>query len=168
MSLSGDVVVDFREVEDSTMCELFKDKKSFVLTNVPRLSMTEVVEKVERLIGECGMRSRVYAKGRSAAVAGLAIPTIPTITVGAGAAAFIAGHTVATFNPDYEIGTNRTTGQLTITYTKWESVSAAADAVGDALGSAATKAGAEISAAASKAGEEISSLASKLKDKILR
>ena len=157
MSLTGDVIVEFSTVEDRTMRELFKEKKSFTISNVPRLSMTEVVEKVEKLIEECGMRSRVYAKGRSAAIVGAVIPTVPTMAVGVGTAAFIAGHPVATFNPDYEIGTNRATGNLSITYTKWESVSAAADAVGDAVGTATAK-----------AGEEISALASKLKDKIFR
>lgn len=165
MSLSGDVVVDFNKVEENALRELFKAKKSFVVTDVPRLSMAEVVEKIERLIEECGMRSRVYAKGRSAAMAGAVIPTIPTMAVGLGTALFITGHTVSTFNPDYEIGTNRATGSLTITYTKWESVSAAADAVGEAVGKATEKAGEEISAAAAKVGDEISALASKLKDK---
>lgn len=162
MSLSGDLIIDFGKVDEEAMRDLFKDKKSFVLANVPRFSMAEVAVKVERLIEECGMRSRIYVKGRSAAVAGLAVIAAPPLAVGA--AAFIAGHRVATFNPDYEIGTNRATGNISITYTKWESVSAAADAVG----AATTKAGEEISSAASKAGEEISALASKLKDKIFR
>lgn len=168
MSLTGDVIVDFSKVDDKAMRKLFEDRKSFIVANVPRLSMTEVVRKVERLIEECGMRSRVYAKGRSAVMVGIAIPTPATAALGLGTAAFIAGHTVATFNPDYEIGTNRATGTLSISYTKWESVSAATGAVGDAVGAATAKAGAEISAVASKAGEEISTLASKLKDKILR
>lgn len=151
MTFSSDLIVDFTKVQDATLRDMFNAKKSFVITEVPRLSMTEVVEKLEKLIEECGMRSRVYAKGRSAGMVGVAIPTPATIAVGVSTAAFIAGHTVATFNPDYEIATNRATGTLTISYTKWESVSAAADAVG---------------AATAKAGAEISAFGTKLKNKL--
>lgn len=139
MSLSKDVVIDFYKIDESHVVNLLKNKKSFIIENVPRLSMGEASSKIERLIDAQGMRSRVYAKGRSAAVAGLAIPTLPTIAAGATTAAFIAGHKAVTFNPDYEIGTNRATGTLTITYTKWESLAAATSSVGDTVGSVASK-----------------------------
>lgn len=155
MSLSGDVIVDFLTIEESHVVALIKEKKSFVIDNVPRLSMGEAVEKMEKLIEGAGLRSRVYAKGRSAVIAGLAIPTIPTITAGAATAAFIAGHNALTFNPDYEIATNRTTGTLTLTYTKWESVAEATSAMGDS-----------VSSAADKVSEAVGSAASKLKSKL--
>lgn len=137
MLLSGDVIVDFLTIDEAHVRDLLMKKKSFIIESVPLTAISKAVGKIERLIDECGMRSRVYKKGRSTLVAAAAIPTIPTIAVGVSTAAFIAGHTAATFNPDYEIATNMATGTLTINYTKWESLAAATSSVSDAVGSAA-------------------------------
>ena len=53
---------------------------------------------------------------RSAAIAGIAIPTGITQLGGLAVAAGTAIHNLATFNPDYEIGKNYVKSTVTVTY----------------------------------------------------
>ena len=73
-----------------------------------------IVEAIEGCIEKTGMRCRVYTEYRTAALAG----EIFLGGIGLIAAAGIAAHNIATFNPDYEIGKNKLNGSVTVTYKK--------------------------------------------------
>ena len=103
-----------KQISDSEVDALFDQRKSFVLEDISRTSMSEAVEKIESR----GLDCRVYTKGRAAAIAATAIPTPATFLGGLASAIAIGAHNVATWNPDYEIAKNLAMGTLTIEYKK--------------------------------------------------
>lgn len=114
-------VYPIKEISDEEVSKLIDDRRSFVLENVARTSMSEAIEALEKLLKSKGLTCRVYTKGRAAALGAMAIPNPVTAAVGLGSAAFIGGHNLATFNPDYEIAKNLATGTITlVAQNKWD------------------------------------------------
>ena len=94
--------------------ELISSKKSFRIFSVKDISF--IVNKIEKSIEKKGLSCRVYSEMRSAAIAGIAIPTGITQLGGLAVAAGTAIHNLAPFNPDYEIGKNYVKSTVTVTY----------------------------------------------------
>ena len=111
---------DMRLTTDDLTTELIQrliDKKyNFQVLAVT--NMTNVVSKIEGIIEKKGYKCRVYTENRSAALAGIAIPTGITQLAGLGSAIGMAVHNIATFNPDFEIGKNKFNGTVTVKYKK--------------------------------------------------
>ena len=118
-SFSSEVVYSMESSSKEQIRTLIREKRSFVLTDVSRMAMPEAVTWLEKLVDDAGMRSRVYAKGRTAVIGAAVIPTPFTWGAALASAAFIGAHNLVTINPDYEIGTNRVTGTITLEHTKW-------------------------------------------------
>lgn len=93
---------------------LIQNRESFKISNVTQSEMGGLVDQLERMIENEGLRCRIYTKGRIAA-AGVGL-----FSLGAGAAALagIAAHNIATFNPDYEIEKDLLGSSLTVSYKK--------------------------------------------------
>lgn len=135
-------VYSINSISNEAVSELIAERRSFVLENVARLSMSEAIETLEKIIESKGMTCRVYTKGRVAAVGVFAVPNPVTAAVSLGTAAFIGAHKLATFNPDYEIAKNMATGTITLeAQDKWdfEGVRRASGAVADTVSSAGNK-----------------------------
>jgi hypothetical protein len=122
-------VYDIKKVPDSKIKELLSSKQGFVLENIKRTNMGEAVKRIETMMDNMGLSSRIYQKGRVASMATYAAAPMATgpvgalaaIGVAAGSGAAIAAHNLVTFNPDYEIAKNMVTGTLTITpQKKWK------------------------------------------------
>lgn len=77
-----------------------RDRQSFSVINVDFGKQSTAVEIVENAIESAGLSCRVRTANRGWAVAALSVATLGT---GALAAAAIAGHDLATKNPDYEV-----------------------------------------------------------------
>jgi hypothetical protein len=119
--------------------------------------MSEAVLFIERAIGGEGLTSRVYTKGRFAAMALLGSPA---------AAIGIAAHNIATWNPDYEIMKRPIDKMLRVSYTKdapsWaETAMGAASAVGQGISDAANMTAAVASEAAAAIGQGVADAAEK-------
>ena len=107
-------VYSIKNVTDEQVAEMISAKKSFVLEDIGRTNMGEAIDKLERMLKNKGLKSRVYTKGRSAAIIGeLAVPLVGWASVAA-----IGIHNLATWNTDYEIAKNIVTGTLTVNYKK--------------------------------------------------
>lgn len=74
--------------------------QSFSVVNVDFGKQSTVVDIIEKAIEGAGLSCRVRTANRGWAVAALSVATLGT---GAVAAAAIAGHDLATINPDYEV-----------------------------------------------------------------
>lgn len=109
-------ILDFSadELDDETLSRLIAEKKSFQIVAVKHLG--SVVNKLEGTIEKSGLRCRVYTEYRSAAMTGMVIPVVWSVSVLS--ALGIAAHNIATFNPDYEIGKNKLAGTVTVIYKK--------------------------------------------------
>jgi len=94
--------------------ELIKNRKSFQVVAVKDIGY--MVNKLEGAIEKKDLKCRVYSEFRTAAIAGIAIPTPVTIFGGIAAAAGAAVHNIATFNPDYEIGKNYVKKSISVIY----------------------------------------------------
>lgn len=105
-------IYSFKSMSNCRMERMLKDGTSFVLEDIDRKNMSEVVETVEKMIESMGMSCRIYTKGRSAAL--IAVPVVGLSY----AIAALGIHNLATWNPDYELAKNLITGTLTITYKK--------------------------------------------------
>lgn len=76
--------------------------------------MSEAVLFVEREIGSEGMTSRVYTKGRAAALlVSIALPAVGIATTAA-----LSAHNLATLNPDYEVLKRPIDGAIRLIYVK--------------------------------------------------
>ena len=107
-------VYSLESLADGDIKDLISQHKSFVIENIARRNMPEVVQAVEKVIDSEGLKCRVYTKGRVAAIAAeLVVPV-----VGWAAAVAMGAHNIATWNPDYELAKNLLTGSLTINYKK--------------------------------------------------
>ncbi|MFC4260365.1 hypothetical protein ACFOZ5_15205 [Marinobacter lacisalsi] len=104
------------ELTESKVSDLVSNKKSFQVVAVKDISFT--VNKIEGAIEKTGLRCRVYTEYRSAAIAGMAVPTGVTQVTGLFSAIGMAAHNLATLNPDYEIGKNKMKGTVTVIYKK--------------------------------------------------
>jgi hypothetical protein len=102
------------ELASTKLSELIAQRKSFQISAVKDVSF--VVNKVEGEIERQNLRCRVYTEYRSAAIAGVAVPTGITQVTGLASAIGIGVHNLATFNPDYEIGKNSLAGTVTVKY----------------------------------------------------
>ncbi len=135
--------------------------------------MSEAVQFVERAIGGEGLRSRVYTKGRYAAMA----PALIGSPIGVFAAIGMAAHHIATWDPDYEIMKRPIDKMLRVSYVKdtpdltvkaADVVSDAAAAVGQGVTDTAGAVASAVSDAAAAVGQGVtdsaSSVASVVKD----
>ncbi len=104
------------DITTETLAELIAQKASFQIVAVKNIS--SVVNKLEGIIEQKGLRCRVYTEYRSASLASMAIPTGVTQLAGFASAIGIAAHNLATLNPDYEIGKNKPAGRVTVIYKK--------------------------------------------------
>lgn len=98
------------ELSSEKLKYLISHKESFQVVGVADIS--KVVESVEGCVETLGMKCRVYTEFRTAALAG----EVLVGGIGLIAAAGIALHNLATYDPDYEIGKNMVTGHVTVTY----------------------------------------------------
>ena len=80
---------------------LIRQRKSFAV--VGAVDTSRIANVMEKKIESAGLRCRVYSANRSAAMAGMVIPTGVTQVVGAFSALSIGIHNLLTFNCDYEI-----------------------------------------------------------------
>ncbi|TVT30224.1 hypothetical protein [Marinobacter vinifirmus] len=104
------------ELTESKLTELVSNKKSFQVVAVKDISYT--VNKIEGAIEKKGLRCRVYTEYRSAAMAGMVVPTGVTQVAGLFSAIGMAAHNLATLNPDYEIAKNQIKSTVTVAYKK--------------------------------------------------
>jgi hypothetical protein len=111
-------VYSIKELSNSQVEGMLRDKKSFVLEDVDRVNFSEAIETMENLMEGLGLKCRVYTKGRKALIVGAATPTPVTFLAGVASAVAIGAHNVATWDPDYEVGKNLAMGTLTIEYKK--------------------------------------------------
>lgn len=102
------------ELNEVTLSELISNRKSFKVVAVKDISFT--VNKLEGAIEKKGLRCRVYTEYRSAAMAGMAIPTGITQVAGLLSAIGMAAHNLATLNPNYEIAKNQINDTVTVIY----------------------------------------------------
>jgi hypothetical protein len=98
-SLKDSGEVNASELSKELLDFLLRNSASFTVRAVPDLAA--VVQRVENRIEELGMKCRVYTENRAVVAGGVAFTP-----VGLAGVAAIAVHTVATWNPDYEIGKN--------------------------------------------------------------
>lgn len=94
--------------------DLIANYQSFKVVAVADIS--KVVNEIEGRIEKAGLSCRVYTEYRSTAVAGSFWG--PTAVLGLAAGIGIAAHNLATFNPDYEIGKNKMSSTIMVTYKK--------------------------------------------------
>jgi hypothetical protein len=111
-------VYSIKVISDEKISSLINDKQSFVLEDIASRNIGEAVRAVERVIESKGLKCRVYLKGRSATVAAAASSMTPVALGGWASAIGIGLHSLATWDPDYEIAKNPATGTLTVTYKK--------------------------------------------------
>lgn len=111
-------VYSIKNISDSQVENLFREKKSFVLEDIDRTNFSEAVETIEKMIEGLGMKCRIYTKGRKALMVGAVTPNPVTFVAGVASAIAIGTHNVATWSPDYEVGKNLAMGTLTIEYQK--------------------------------------------------
>ncbi|MEX1221769.1 MAG: hypothetical protein WEA82_06610 [Idiomarina sp.] len=109
-------VYKFNGLKDDQLLKLLNEHDSFIIDDVPQLFFSETIETLEKHIDNLGMKSRVYSKARKTLMAGSFFG--PTALFGVASAAFMGAHNLVTYDPDYEIGKNRITGTLTVTYKK--------------------------------------------------
>ena len=102
------------ELSREKLDELITSRQSFKIFAVKDISFT--VNKIEGAIEKKNLSCRVYSEMRSAAIAGIVIPTGITQLGGIAVAAGTAIHNLATFNPDYEIRKNYVKSTVTVTY----------------------------------------------------
>lgn len=96
-------IFKFESLSDERLTELLTNNESFVIEGIKRRNMQEVTKHLESIMDAQGLKSRVYAKGRKALMAGMAIFTPVTFVTGAVTALTIGVHNVVTWKPDYEI-----------------------------------------------------------------
>ena len=104
------------ELSAEKLGELILQRRSFEVVAVRNIST--VVNKLEGAIETRGLRCRVYTEYRSAAIAGVAVPTGITQVTGLATAFGVGVHNIVTYNPDYEIAKNKLKGVVTVTYKK--------------------------------------------------
>ena len=104
MSVTYDVV-RFAELDQTKCDELIRARKSFEVVNVPAFRQKDAVAIVENRIEALGLTCRVYQKGRF----GLGLHPLGLLG--------LAAHNLATFDPDYEIRKEFSTG-IVVTYKK--------------------------------------------------
>jgi hypothetical protein len=111
--MPGEILeISASSLTDEKLHTLISEKRSFKVTSVANIS--EVVAQVEPKIEAAGLKVRVYTEYRTAALAGEALIG----GLGALAAVGIAAHNLATWDPDYEIGKNKLSDSVTVTYKK--------------------------------------------------
>lgn len=105
--------VKYDSLNNTYLDSMITNKKSFEVLGAGG-KIKECVSLIEKTIESNGLTCRIYTEGRSAAVA----TGLLTLGVGLVAAAGIAAHNVATFNPDYEIGKNLIKNKITVKFKK--------------------------------------------------
>ena len=104
------------ELSTEKLRELVAQKRSFQVAAVKDISY--VVNKLEGEIEKQNLRCRVYTEYRTAAIAGVVVPTGVTQLAGIATAIGVGLHNLATINPDYEIAKNQVMSTVTATYQK--------------------------------------------------
>lgn len=110
--LSEIIEIRASEVTGAMLGKLVHEKKSFKICAVADIS--EAVKLAEKYIEIYGMSCRVYTENRAAIAAG----GLLLGGIGALAAVGVAAHNVATWNPDYEIGKDLISNNVTVIYKK--------------------------------------------------
>lgn len=100
------------ELSTSTIKNLLTGKKSFQICGVTDVSKCAIL--IEGEIEKLNLSCRIYTEYRTAALAG----EVFLGGVGIVAAAAIAAHNLATFNPDYEIGKNKINSTVSVNFKK--------------------------------------------------
>lgn len=101
-------------VSDEQVNSLVESRESFVLEGISMTKMSEVIEKLEKIMADHGLKSRVFTKGRLGLAAATFVTPVSALA-GWATGVGIAAHNIATYDPDYEIAKNKITGTLTIT-----------------------------------------------------
>jgi hypothetical protein len=105
-------IISASELTDILLDQLITNKKSFQVVGVSDIG--KVVHKVEGRVERNGFSCRVYTEYRATALAGEMVAG----GLGVLAAAGMAIHNLATYNPDYEIGKNKLNSSVSVTYKK--------------------------------------------------
>lgn len=95
--------------------KLITEKKSFTITDIPKHSFGKTVKTIESLIETQGLSCRIYTAGR---IAAMGAASAWSLIGGIAAGLAIAAHTVATYNPEYEIAKYQLSRKLIITHKK--------------------------------------------------
>lgn len=104
------------ELDKHQLKSLIEERNSFIVVAVR--DIPSVVNRIEGEIEKQNFSCRVYTEYRSAAIAGMAVPTGITQVAGLAAAVGIGVHNLFTLNPDYEIGKNQVNNTVTVLYKK--------------------------------------------------
>ncbi|WP_367396307.1 hypothetical protein [Pantoea sp. Ep11b] len=105
-----------KDLTESALKEFIEKKASFQVIDVDEISLG--VNRIEREIERQQMTCRVYTEYRTAAIAGIAVPTGFTQLFGIATAIGVGIHNAVTYNPDYEIGKNKLGSHISVFYKK--------------------------------------------------
>lgn len=97
----------YREVNDNQLKAMIAKHESFVLEVVNKSDLMQACSKMEDLIEAQSLSCRIYTEYRSAAAVLQPWVLVPILL-----------HDLATYNPDYEIGRNVITNEVSVTYKK--------------------------------------------------
>lgn len=116
--------IAYAELQSSDLKKLILEKQSFVLIGI-RGNIMDSISKVETEIESQGMKCRVTTdlKGTmaGAGAVGVLSAAVAAVPAAAAGAAFFMGsiiHSIATYNPDYEIVKDYINAKLTIKHKK--------------------------------------------------
>lgn len=93
---------------------LIAEHRSFEVWNVDMEALFDAVQAIETEIEKQRLTCRIYTRGRLAAVA----LGIFRLKAGIAAAAGIAAHNIATYNPDYEVCKDLANNRLIVEFKK--------------------------------------------------
>lgn len=113
MSVDHDKITSF-ELTPEKIDPYIRNNKSFQVVGVTDIG--KVVSFLEGRMEKLNKSCRVFTEYRKAALAGSFFG--PTALLGLAAAVGMAAHNLATINPDFEIGKNKISGTVTVTYKK--------------------------------------------------
>ncbi|WJM90785.1 hypothetical protein QDY63_26100 [Pseudomonas brenneri] len=102
-------------ISNQEISNLILQKKTFTIKDIPNSNFGNTVETIEKLIEAQNLSCRVYVAGR---IAAFGAATAWSMFGGLAAGLAIAAHTIATYNPDYEIAKYFVTKKLIVTYMK--------------------------------------------------
>lgn len=100
--------LQFDAVSELRISMLLDDYQSFELIDLTGEKMGKAVQFLEDLIEKKSMTCRIYTAGRTVVLGGIFNP------LGVAAAAAIAAHNLATYDPDYEIAKHKIDKKLTV------------------------------------------------------
>lgn len=110
------VSVTYEELDSEKVKILISNNDSFEITGLSG-RMGDAVLKIEKLIESQGLSCRIYTYARTVAAGGSILCGVAGV-LGIASMFGMAGHNVATFNPDYEVAKHFIDNKLSVKYKK--------------------------------------------------